>query len=108
MNDFNNQLNLDQIERIALLMEEMGELQQSLGKVLRHGYHSCDPTNPEHLGNSADVAREAAQVRWCIDFMLDNNDFPFSIYQEEKTKRTKTVGEYLHHNKVSKPKGLTE
>ena len=36
-------LTLSRLERLALLLEELGEAQQVIGKILRHGYDSRHP-----------------------------------------------------------------
>ena len=41
-----NQLTPAEAERLALLLEELGEAQQAIGKILRHGYASTHPANP--------------------------------------------------------------
>lgn len=42
MKNFNG-LSPAETERLALLSEEMGEVQQAIGKILRHGYESIHP-----------------------------------------------------------------
>ena len=48
-----NQLSDAQLERLYILSEELGEAQQAVGKILRHGYDSKHPetgiTNKESL-----------------------------------------------------------
>ena len=39
-----NELTPAQAERLFYLLEELGEAQQAIGKILRHGYESRDPT----------------------------------------------------------------
>lgn len=39
-----NGLTPAQAERLFYLLEELGEAQQAIGKILRHGYESRDPT----------------------------------------------------------------
>lgn len=45
MSKFSNKLNDAQSERLALLLEELGEAQQAIGKILRHGYQSRTEPN---------------------------------------------------------------
>ena len=35
-----NKLSAAEAERLALLLEELGEAQQAIGKILRHGYEN--------------------------------------------------------------------
>lgn len=41
--DHFNQLTPAEAERLAYLLEELGEAQQAIGKILRHGYESTHP-----------------------------------------------------------------
>lgn len=43
-----NQLTPAEHERLAYLMEECGEVIQIIGKIMRHGYESYDPTDPNN------------------------------------------------------------
>jgi hypothetical protein len=45
--DHFNRLTPAEAERLALLLEELGEAQQIIGKILRHGYESYHPDDPE-------------------------------------------------------------
>ena len=47
MTEHFNQLTPAQAERLAMLAEECGEVIQSVGKILRHGYESGHPENPK-------------------------------------------------------------
>lgn len=44
MSEHFNRLTPSEAERLAYLMEEMAEAAQIIGKILRHGYESKDPT----------------------------------------------------------------
>lgn len=44
-----NRLTPAQAERLYYLLEELGEAQQAIGKILRHGYESRDPTKATPL-----------------------------------------------------------
>lgn len=44
MSDFTNNLTAAEQERLAILAEEMGEALQIIGKIIRHGYESYNPT----------------------------------------------------------------
>ena len=41
--DLTNRNTSGEVERLAWLVEEMGEAQQAAGKILRHGYIGKDP-----------------------------------------------------------------
>lgn len=44
---FSNNLSDAELERLAYLAEECGEVQQIIGKIIRHGYESYSPNDPE-------------------------------------------------------------
>jgi hypothetical protein len=91
-------------ERLALLLEEMGEAQQCIGKILRHGYESCDPTLPKdaQITNRQDLERELGHIKVAVDLLTsqrmnggcDLNARNIDASMQEKIKR---IGRYLHH-----------
>ena len=85
-----------ELERLALLSEELGEAQQAIGKILRHGYDEC---HPERRGscNRHELEKELGDVRAAIVLMLaagDIHDGSMEQYAKEKAAR---VGRYMHH-----------
>jgi len=90
-----NQLSPAEAERLAVLLEEMGEAQQAIGKILRHGYESKHPdggpTNRETL------EREVGDVIWAIENLCNNDDMgehSISTWVEVKARKVQL---YLHH-----------
>ena len=57
-----------QIERLALLVEELGETQQAIGKILRHGYNSCHPKT--RVPNKISLERELGDVAFAVDMLI--------------------------------------
>ncbi len=51
MNESFNKLTDAEAERLAMLAEEAGEIVQLVGKILRHGYDSYHPDDPEMTTN---------------------------------------------------------
>ena len=47
MSDHFNRLTPAEAERLAMLAEEAGEIVQAVGKILRHGFDSYHPENPQ-------------------------------------------------------------
>lgn len=94
-----NKLTPAETERLALLAEEAGEIVQTVGKILRHGYSSKNPLNPYHKGNRDDLTREVADILAVISFVTVAGDFDTSVsrgYFEDKVKRL-AEGTYTHH-----------
>ena len=65
-----NGLTPAQSERLFCLLEEMGEAQQAIGKILRHGYESRDPS----ATNRETLARELGDVQRAINMLLEAHD----------------------------------
>tara|TARA_R110000868_G_scaffold25423_11_gene99279 strand:- start:25171 stop:25500 length:330 start_codon:yes stop_codon:yes gene_type:complete len=96
-----NELSQAQIERLAWLSEEFGEIQQAIGKILRHGYDSKDPTNPNHKGNRADLEREIGDAYTAIALMSNEGDLSLirimsSSHEMDLSKK------YFHHQSWNK------
>ena len=90
-----NQLTPDQLERIAILMEECGEVVQICGKILRHGAYSHHPRtgrgNLDSLENELGDVFAAANMLYQDGFLQPRR---VNRWAEEKLKK---VGQYLHH-----------
>lgn len=99
MSDHFNRLSPEEAERLALLLEELGEAQQAIGKILRHGYGSRHPdggpTNREAL------EREMGDVLAALDLLVAAEDLDGgqAIVYHRRQKAGK-VGKYLHHATV--------
>jgi NTP pyrophosphatase (non-canonical NTP hydrolase) len=92
-----NKLSDGQAERLAYLLEELGEAQQAIGKILRHGYESCHPDYPEK-NNKDDLEKELSDIWVAIKLMLMSNDISFVTKNINKSKLKK----YMHHQKIFK------
>lgn len=95
-----NGLSNAEVERLAILMEELGEAQQAIGKILRHGfdtsYSDGNPTNRE------DLEKELGDVHNAQRMMIEAGDLnPAAIQLRAKAKEM-TIGEFLHHQPESK------
>ena len=97
MNEHFNQLTPAEAERLALLLEEMGEAQQMIGKVLRHGYYSFHPKDDSETVNAALLAKEMGDVQAALKMMFDADDISKDLVNEAKSKKLKAVQRYLHH-----------
>lgn len=95
-----NKLTPSQAERLALLAEECGELVQAIGKVLRHGYDSVNPTADTHDGNRADVARECGDVLAAVDLLTNAKDISESTVNHAREHKGIKVQRYLHHKEL--------
>jgi len=59
-----NRLSPAQAESLALLLEELGEAQQAIGKILRHGLYANHPATG--VVNRAALERELGDVRAAV------------------------------------------
>ena len=90
-----NQLTEAEAERLAFLLEEMGEAQQAIGKILRHGYESRHPdggpTNRMALGNElGDVYHAMARV-------FEAGDLDEDAVIQHAVGKVRSAGKYMHH-----------
>lgn len=95
MNQFSNGLTPKEAERLAILIEEMGETIQIVGKILRHGANSHHPDNPQE-SNVQMLERELGDVVAATE-MLSNEQFVSkdNITQRAKDK-LKRIVKWLH------------
>ncbi len=94
---FFNNLNPAQLERLALLSEELGEAQQAIGKIIRHGYENYHPERPD-CTNRYELECELAHVLCAVDIMAKNGDINLKDIDDYRNTKTAIVYSYLHHN----------
>ena len=94
-----NDLTVGEDERLALLLEEAGEVIQAIGKILRHGYESTHPdggpTNRESL------ERELGDMAAAIHMMTERRDLNASFIRQCQRNKLSKVSKYLHHQEVA-------
>lgn len=103
--DHFNELTPAEAERLALLMEECGEVVQVIGKILRHGYESYHPADPNGPTNRELLENELGDLWFAMDFVADNDLRPSEIARAHNEKRGK-VGRYLHHQAATDSVGV--
>jgi len=84
-----------EIERLALLGEELGEVQQIIGKILRHGFETCHPNRP-HMTNRDELERELGDVLLASKMMCDLGDLLEENIEGYAQMKKRKVGKYLH------------
>ena len=90
-----NKLTDAQLERLYVLSEELGEVQQVIGKVLRHGYESTYPGETET--NLQSLQRELGDVFCALKLMDDASDIDTDRMIEHAVAKEARVQKYLHH-----------
>ncbi len=96
---FTNGLTPAQDERLALLLEEMGESLQVIGKIQRHGLDSYNPLHGDGMPprNREDLATELGHVLHAIDRLTLAGDVDVRAIHAAKVVKADRVGRWLHH-----------
>ena len=106
MDDFNvlkevpfNKLTPAESERLALLIEEAGEVIQAATKVLRHGWNSYDPTLPpgKAMSNRASLEKEMGHYEHATRRMFSAVDVDCTIVGHYCDRKADTIGQWMHH-----------
>ncbi len=97
-----NRLSPAELERLAILGEELGESQQAIGKILRHGYESTNPDAITHENeyperNRWALEKELGDVMYAIRSMCEARDLNASAIEQRATKKAEKIKKYLHH-----------
>lgn len=87
-----------QAERLALLSEELGEAQQAIGKILRHGYESYHPRDVLQVSNRERLEKECGDVRHAMIRLCNAGDLNKERIHEHADDKAITVQQWLHHN----------
>lgn len=96
---FSNELTQAQVERLALLIEECGEVIQAASKVLRHGYPSANPDKPPtYVGdNKWELGRELGHLLHAQDMVVNAGDVSIADVETGRIRKRETIGRWLHH-----------
>jgi len=95
-----NKLSLAQVERLALLSEELGEAQQAIGKILRHGYDSTNPDIASGTDNREDLCKEMGHVVAALSFLSTRGDIQMYTVRTYESEKMESVARYLHHQNI--------
>lgn len=94
---FSNDLSEAEIERLAILSEELGEAQQCIGKILRHGYESYNPVIDTGRTNRRELERECGDIFEAILMLCRAKDLnEAGVNERQHTKRV-SMKRWLHH-----------
>jgi len=89
-------LKSDTEERLAILLEEMGEAQQIIGKILRHGLRSSHP----HFGDVPNIElleKELGHVLAVIDLMVRGGELRGAELKRHADEKIVKLREWTHH-----------
>lgn len=96
-----NGLTPAQDERLAILLEECGEVIQCIGKIQRHGYHSWNPEVVGATTNRDDLAREVADLMAAISLMTKAEDIEVGNLNRDSEHKLQKLKKYTHHQEDS-------
>jgi hypothetical protein len=94
--DFSNGLADDEVERLALLSEEMGEAQQIIGKILRYGFEGYHPKD-QNTTNRMLLEKELGHIETARELMINAGDIDDESIADEANLKRDSVHKYLHH-----------
>lgn len=97
-----NELTPAEAERLALLIEECGEVIQAATKVLRHGYESVNPLT-DGPTNRTMLTSELGHVIHAIDRMTLAADVNVRALNTAKVVKADRIARWLHHQQ---PEGV--
>lgn len=86
-----------QIELIALLLEECGEVVQVCGKILRHGLNSYHPVSKE--SNRESLHKELGDVLAAMQLLERELIISMPEVRARARDKHRRIGPYLHHAK---------
>jgi hypothetical protein len=90
-----NKLTPAEAERLALLLEELGEAQQVIGKILRHGYESQNPYEPGNT-NRMLLESELGDVKAAVDLVVHAGDVNENAVEASRQSKLQGVGRWTH------------
>lgn len=91
-------LTTHEVERLAILSEECAEVQQVIGKILRHGYDSYNPDGDISKSNRDLLTKELGDLLHSIGMMIDKNDVNETKVAIAVSLRDIRIHRYLHQS----------
>ena len=85
-------------ELLAVLAEECGEVIQAIGKILRHGWHSCPPAGGR--SNQAQLTLELGDVAAVTALLVRADLLDESLIAEARIAKLERIHRYLHHTQA--------
>lgn len=95
--EFSTDLTVAEIERLAVLLEELGEAQQCIGKILRHGYESSNPVVDTGMTNRRELERELGDICEAILMLCRAKDVNEMAVNRRQLDKHESIKRWLHH-----------
>lgn len=96
-----NELTPSQVELLALLSEECGEVIQSVGKILRHGRDSKSPLVANGDTNIERLERELGHVLMAIELLENSGNIQMSQVAWSHNQKRQDIPRWMHHQEQS-------
>lgn len=94
-----------EIERLAILAEECGEVVRAVGKVFRFGWESQSPYKLQGgRSNRAELEQEIGHVRAAVNLMLDAEDLRLGDVQAWQKSKRGRLNRWTQHQACSIPR----
>lgn len=90
-----------ELERLAILAEECGEVVQIVNKIIRHGYESHTPFDEKETTNRELLEKELGDLEFIIRLMKKESDIDSTNVSVAESRKYRTIKQYLHHNDLS-------
>jgi NTP pyrophosphatase (non-canonical NTP hydrolase) len=94
-----NKLTPEEDERLAILLEECGEVLQIIGKIKRHGYESYNPFDSTKISNRRLLEKELGDVTHAMQLLSYHSDINMSTVKRRSIDKQTSALPYLHHTK---------
>lgn len=94
---FSNRLTPAEDERLAFLMEECGEAIQVIGKIMRHGFDSRDPTVAASPTNRRMLEKELGDIQTAILLLVEAMDVDEKRIVRRIPQKLEKFSRYQHH-----------
>lgn len=99
----NNGLTPFELELLALLSEELGEVQQIIGKIIRHGLHSSNPLIEGAEANQQLLERELGDVGAAVELLMNQGVIDPSRIEVQIDSKLARISKWLHHIHTARP-----
>lgn len=105
MAKFSNELTDAEVERLEVLVEEMGEAQQAICKIIRHGYESYNPVVDTGMTNRLELERELGDILCAIQMLFRARDMSMAAMEKRRGDKWQSIKKWLHHQPSAAPLG---
>lgn len=96
-----NKLTHAQAERLALLIQESGEVIQAATKILIHGYDSSNPFDSDHITNREQLQEEIGHFVNAMSMLGVSKDIDLDECEKHTERKRISVSKWLHHNDIT-------